>query len=258
VLVANYGGGSVAVLPILAGGSLGASTDFYQDVGAVGPINPVDAPPGSFAISGHDAPHAHMIESDPSGRFVYWADLGQDRVYISQFDLVNGKLGSPTFITTSPGAGPRHFAFHPSNPWFYLLNEESSTVSFYIINAGTGALISRQTLSTLPQGFTGTNFTSEIRVSTDGRFVYCANRLHDTIAIFSVERDGSLELVGEESTLGDYPRSFTIDPTGDWLFACNQRSDHITGFRVQGNGRRLEFTGQYLPVGSPSIIIFLT
>jgi len=114
-------------------------------------------------------------------------------------------------------------------------------------------------VSTLPPGFVGTDFTSEVRVSADGRFVYAANRLHDTIAAFSVDKKtGRLTRAGEASTLGDYPRSFTIDPTGRFLFSCNQRSDAITAFRVRADGGDLEFTGQYTPVGSPAIIVFLT
>jgi 6-phosphogluconolactonase (cycloisomerase 2 family) len=120
----------------------------------------------------------------------------------------------------------------------------------------------QQMLSTLPPGFAGTNFTSEVRVSQDGKLVYAANRLHDTIAVFSVFGSGALSLVGDISTLGDYPRSFTIDPTGGFLFSCNQRSDDITTFRAHGGeddeGQTLRFTGQYTGVGSPAVIVFLT
>jgi 6-phosphogluconolactonase len=258
VFAANYAGGAVAVLPVKADGSLAEATDVKRDVDALGPVNAAEGPPGSFAISGHDAPHAHMIESDPSGRFVYWADLGEDRVYIAAFNEASGKLAPPRYVSTSPGAGPRHFVFHPKYHAFYLLNEEASTVSFYSFDPGSGALRFQQTLSTLPKGFTGTDFTSEIRISNDGRFVYCANRLHDSIAIFSVGQNGTLTYVSEEWTRGDYPRSFTIDPTGKWLFVCNQHADHIAGFRILGEGRQLEFTGEYAPVGSPAIILFLT
>jgi 6-phosphogluconolactonase (cycloisomerase 2 family) len=189
---------------------------------------------------------------------VYWADLGQDRLYISAFNETSGVLAAPTYVSTSPGAGPRHFAFHPKRDALYLLNEEASTLSFYTVDPRAGALRLQQTLSTLPRGFAGTNFTSEIRISSDGRFVYCANRLHDSIAIFSVGQNGKLAFVGEEWTRGDYPRSFTIDPTGKWLFVCNQRADHITGFRINAEGRQLGLVAEYTPVGSPAIIIFLT
>ena len=120
-------------------------------------------------------------------------------------------------------------------------------------------------ISTLPPGFAGTDFTSEVRVSHDGKFLYAANRLHDTISFFAIEVTGRLTRVGEVSTLGDYPRSFTIDPTGNYLICCNQRSDALTTFRIrasngegEGLANRLVSTGQYTPLGSPAIIAFLT
>ncbi|HEY1947772.1 MAG TPA: lactonase family protein [Bryobacteraceae bacterium] len=264
VFVANYGGGTFAVLPIQLDGSLHDATDVQTDIGSVqakGQTEPAtDAPPGSFAFSGHDAPHAHMIQSDPSGKFVFGADLGQDRIYSWLLNRTTGKLiaNSPSFLSVPPGDGPRHFAFHPNGRTFYSLQEESSTIIVYSYDAASGVVAERQTLSTLPPGFVGTNFTSEIRVSHDGGFVYAANRLHDTIAIFEVDQEGRLELAGEEWTRGDYPRSFTIDPTGNFLFSCNQRSDAITSYDVDGRGRKLRFTGRYTPVGSPAVIVFLT
>jgi 6-phosphogluconolactonase (cycloisomerase 2 family) len=260
VFVANYGGGSVAVLPIQLNGSLGAATDVQLDIGAVGPTQATNAPPGSFANSGHNAPHAHMIQTDPAGKFVFHADLGQDRIYSWILNRGTGKLSpnTPAFVPIPPGDGPRHFVFHPNGRWVYSLQEESSTVLLFDYNATNGTLTQQQMSSTLPAGFAGTNYTSELRVSSDGKFVYAANRLHDTIAIFRVDGSGRLTAVGEASTLGDYPRSFTIDPTGNYLFSCNQRSDAITTFRVLGDGRDLTFTGEYTGVGSPAIIIFLT
>ena len=175
VLVSNYGGGNCAVIPILAGGSLGAATDMQLDVNTcesgpcpVGPIIAENAPPGSFARSGHNAPHAHMIETDPAGNFVIATDLGLDIVIIWTFDNVLGKLLAPKTFPTSLGAGPRHFAFHPNGVWFYLLNEESSTLAFMRYNAATGSLQLVEEISTLPEGFVGTNFTSEIMVSPNG------------------------------------------------------------------------------------------
>ena len=264
VLVSNYGGGNCAVLPILAGGSLGSATDVQADVNQctsgpcpLGPINAEKAPPGSFARSGHDAPHAHMIETDPAGNFAISTDLGLDIVIIRTFDSTTGKLLAPKTFPTSKGAGPRHFAFHPNGRWFYLLNEEASTLVFMRYDASTGSLETIEEISTLPDGFVGTNFTSEIRVSPNGAFIYAANRLHDTIAIFSIERNGRPELIDEEWTRGDYPRSFNIDPSGRYMYVCNQRSDAITTFKVLGNGRRLKFADRYTPVGSPATIIFL-
>jgi 6-phosphogluconolactonase (cycloisomerase 2 family) len=122
----------------------------------------------------------------------------------------------------------------------------------------TGGLTRKQQLSSLPPGFAGTNFTSEVRISADGKFLYAANRLHDSIAFFSIGASGTLTFAGETWTRGDYPRSFTIDPTGDFLYCCNQRSDAVTCFRVNRRTGDLTFTNQYTPVGTPSIIVFLS
>jgi 6-phosphogluconolactonase len=260
VYVANYGGGSFAVLPIQSDGSLGNATYVQVDTGAVGPTKATNAPPGSFAISGHDAPHAHMIQADPAGTFVFGADLGQDRIYSWRLDRPNGRLiaNSPAFVSVPPGDGPRHFAFHPSGAFFYSLQEEASTLMTYAYNASSGLLTQEQIVSTLPDEFVGTNFTSEVRVSQDGSFVYAANRLHDSIAIFEVDRTGSLSFLDTVPTRGDYPRSFTIDPTGSFLISCNQRSDALTTYNVKATAGKLVFTEQYTPVGSPACIVFLT
>jgi len=260
VFVANYGGGSFAVLPIKQDGSLGNATDVNLDVGSVGSTKATNAPPGSFAISGHDAPHAHMIQSDIAGTFVFGADLGQDRIYSWRLDRQAGKLvaNTPAFVAVPPGDGPRHFAFHPNGLFFYSLQEEASTLLFYTYDAKTGVLTPQQMHSTLPAEFVGTNFTSEVRVSQDGKFVYVANRLHDSIAIFEIDGSGSPSLLDEAWTRGDYPRSFTIDPTGSFLVSCNQRSDALVTYSLKGDGRRLVFGDQYTPVGNPACVVFLT
>jgi 6-phosphogluconolactonase (cycloisomerase 2 family) len=258
VLVANYFGGSVAVLPIKADGSLGEATDIKQDSGKVGPPRATSAPPGSFAFSGHDQAHAHMIESDPSGRFVLHVDLGLDKIYVWKFDGRKGKLSpnNPHSVSLPPGDGPRHFHFHPNGRWFYSLQEEGSTIVLFGYDAERGRLAERQTISSLPPGFAGSNFCSGIGVSDDGRFVYAGNRLHDSIGIFSVGKTGKLTFVADEPTRGNYPRSFNFDPTGRFLYSCNQRGDNIAVFRVDRKSGKLNFTGHYTPVGNPSIIVF--
>ena len=258
VLVANYAGGTVAVLPILAHGELGQATDVKHDQGPLGPAHAASAPPGSFAISGHDSVHAHMIQADPSGRFVLSADLALDRILVWKFDAERGTLSAndPPWAALPPGDGPRHFVFHPNGRWLYSLQEEGSTLVTFDYDAARGVLTPRQTVSRLPKGFAGTNFTSEVRVSPDARFVYAANRFHDSIAWFSIDREGNLSFAGEEWTRGDYPRSFTIDPTGSFLYTCNQHSDVIACFRVSRKTGALTFTGQYTAVGTPAIVVF--
>ncbi len=259
-LVANYEGGTIAILPVKLNGELGPATDVKTDQGPVGPARASSAPPGSFAISGHDRPHAHMIQPDPAGRFVLASDLGLDRIFVWRLDLEEGKLSpaEPPYAPLPPGDGPRHFAFHPNARWVYSLQEEASTLVLFDYDSASGRLTARQTVSSLPPRFAGTNFTSEAMVSPDGKFVYVANRLHDSIAFFSIRKSGALTFAGEEWTRGDYPRSFNIDPTGKFLYSCNQRGDTITTFRVNRETGGLTFTGQYTPVGTPAIIVFLT
>ena len=195
VLVANYAGGTIAALPIRPGGSLGAATSVQQDQGTSDPSKTgSSAPPGSFAISGHDHPHAHMILADPTGRFVLATDLALDRINVWKFDLERGTLAanSPAFVSVPPGDGPRHFAFHPNGRWVYSIQEEASTLISFDWDAARGTLTPRQTVSSLPAGFKGTDYTSEIVVSANGKFVYAANRLHDSIAVFSVGPSGEL------------------------------------------------------------------
>ena len=259
VLVANYFGGSVAVLPVLADGSLGPATDVKQDAGTVGPRKAANAPPGSFAFSGHDRTHAHMIQADPSGRVVLHVDLGLDRIFVWKFDDRAGVLTPSEFpeVGLPPGDGPRHIAFHPNGRWLYSVQEEGSTIVLFDYDGARARLTLRQTISSLPPGFAGSNFCSEILVSGDGRFVYAGNRLHDSIGVFSVGRTGELTFAGEDWTRGNYPRSFSFDPTGRFLYCCNQRADSVAAFRVDPKTGRLDFTGHYAPVGNPSSIVFL-
>lgn len=259
LLVANYFGGSVAVLPILPDGRLGPASDIKNDAGPLGPARATNAPQGSFAFSGHDRTHAHMIEADHSGRFVLHVDLALDKIFVWKFDERQGTLteAAQPFVSLPPGDGPRHFSFHPKGRWLYSIQEEGSTIVLFDYDAANGRLAPRQTISTLPPGFAGSNFCSEILVSADGRFVYAGNRLHDSIGIFSISPDGTLTYIGEEWTRGNYPRSFSFDPTGRFLYCCNQRGDNVAVFAVDPPTGRLTFTGHYTPVGNPSIIVFL-
>jgi 6-phosphogluconolactonase (cycloisomerase 2 family) len=198
LLVANYFGGSVAVLPIGADGRLAAATDIKTDAGKIGPARPTHAPPGSFAFSGHDRTHAHQIAADPSGKFVLHVELALDTIYVWKFDEQKGLLspGESHAVPFPPGDGPRHFHFHPNGRWLYVLAEEASNIVLFEYEGGR--LSARQTISSLPPGFAGSSFASEILVSGDGRFVYAGNRLHDSIAVFAIGADGTLTYVGEE------------------------------------------------------------
>lgn len=259
LLVANYFGGTVAVLPIRSDGRLGEASDVKRDVGNLGPTKAPHAAPGSFAFSGHDRTHAHQIHADPTGHWVLHVELGQDRIYIWRFDEAKGTLNpAPTpFVTVPPGDGPRHVAFHPNGKWLYSIQEEGSTVTLWDWETDTGRMTERQTLSSLPEGYAGSNFCSEVLVSDDGRFVYAGNRLHDSIGVFAVGRDGRLKPIADEWTRGNYPRSFAFTPDGEFLYCCNQRADNVAIFRVNRRTGALRFTGQYGAVGNPSHVVFL-
>jgi 6-phosphogluconolactonase len=257
--VANYEGGSIAVLPIKDDGSLGTAVFTHRDTEELGSKRPTNGPRGNFSISGHDHPHAHMILPDPAGKFVLATDLAQDRLYVYAFDAATGKLtpAATPYFSLPSGDGPRHFVFHPNGRWLYLLEEEATTVVFFHYDAGTGGLASQQTISALPAEFAGSNFASEIAISSDGKFLYSANRLHDSIAVFSIGSDGKLTRIGEVSTLGDYPRHFCLDPSGRFMYVCDQRSDCITAYSVNRQTGMPTFIGKYTAVGSPAMISFL-
>lgn len=260
LFVANYGDGSIALMHLKENGEIGETTDTRRDAGNIGGQTAINAPPGSFALSGHDRSRAHMIISDPGNRFVLHTDLGEDRIYVDQLNSLQGKL---TPVQTAPftvlpsGDGPRHLAFHPKRSWLYSIQEEASTIDLFDFDSATGRIELRQTISTLPDGFAGTSFASELAISHDGEHLYAANRLHDSIAIFSVGSSGNLTRVGEVPSMGDYPSQFAFSPTNDFIYCCNQKSDCITSFRIDHHNGQLTFTSQYTPVGSPGCIVFL-
>ena len=260
VLVANYGTGTVAVLPIMANGALGEASDVQGDPGPLNPAQAADSPPGQTAPSDHSGPHMHMVQADPTGRFVIVNDAGRDRILRYTLDLATGKLTPAAVppVATEPGAAPRHFVFHPNGRVFYDLQEQDGMVTVYDYDPMTAALAEKQSVSVLPPGFAGSFLGSELAISADGHFIYAAVRLHDTIAVLAVAEDGRLTRIGEAWTRGDYPRSFALSPDGAMLFACNQRGNAVTAFRILRAQGALEFVGQYAPVGSPACMVFLT
>jgi len=259
IFVANYGGGSVSVLPVEQDGALGNPIDVHTDAGDVGPTKATDAPAGSFAFSGHDAPHAHCIVPSPNNEFVLYTDLGQDRIYVYNFDAATGALSAAAtpYVSVPPGDGPRHLCFHPSGRWLYSIQEEASTVMVFRFDQSTGELDSTQIISALPPGFKGSSFAAEVRISSDGRFLYASNRLEDSICVFAVGDEGELKFLSTAATRGDYTREFTIDPTGRFLYSCNQRSDNVTGYRINSDTGGLQFIEQYIAVGTPACLAFL-
>jgi 6-phosphogluconolactonase len=259
VFVANYGGGSVAVFPVQPDGRLGAIADLQHDAGGPHPARAADNPPGNFAPSDHAASHMHMVAADPAGRFVIANDAGLDEIRIWALDAATGKLtpAATTAVQVTPGAAPRHFVFHPTGGFLFNLQEQDGRLASYAYDGASGRLTLRQSISILPPNFAGSNLASELVIAHDGRFLYAANRLHDTIVQVRVSRDGGLSVVNETWVRGDYPRSFALAPDGRMLFSCNQKSDAITAFHVDPANGRLRFAEQYIPLGSPVNLTFL-
>lgn len=259
VFVANYGGGNVAVFPVGADGALGEASDVRPSVGPRHHARAVDDPPGQFAVSDHDSPHPHMVAPDPSGQFVIANDAGLDLTLVWRFDAQAGHLlpADAPVISAPSGSAPRHFVFHPNGRVFYNLYEHDAKVAVYDYDPTRGGLRPKQTLSTLPPRFAGSNLAAEILITPDGRFLYVSNRLHNALAVFAVAADGQLRMVSETWVHADYPRSATIDPGGEFIFSCNLRGDSITSFRISASGGALQFTGRFEPVGSPAVMLML-
>jgi 6-phosphogluconolactonase len=249
-LVANYGGGSVAVLPVGADGRLGPASAFVQH----------ETLPGADAQKAR-RPHGHSIDLVAGDRLALVADLGLDRVFVYKLTPAGALVpNDPPFAAMDAGAGPRHVAIHPSGTFVYVLQEKAMTVDTFAFDPARGTLTHKQKLSSLPagvdvaEGFSG----AEILVHPSGRFVYASNRGHDTIAVFAVDKaQGTLTPVEHAPMAGKIPRGFGIDPSGRWLIAGNQRSDTVSVFRIDSATGRLTNTGPAVGVGAPVSVAFV-
>lgn len=246
VLAANYTGGSVCVVPIQGDGSLGERCEFIQHEG-----------PSMVNPQRQEKAHAHSINLDSSNSFAYVPDLGMDKVVIYDFDANTGALtpNAQPFIASAPGAGPRHFDFHPNGKFAYAINELGNTITAYNFDSQSGSLSEIHSVPTLPADFDGQNTTADIHVHQSGKFAYGSNRGHHSIAVYAVdEATGKLTPQGHVSTQGETPRNFGIDPTGTILLAANQDTSNIaTYFIDQGNGA-LTPTGVVVDVPTPVCI----
>ncbi len=246
VLIANYVGGSIALLPIQPNGALAPAAHVVQHTGK-GPN-----------AERQGAPHAHCILPDPSNRFALAADLGVDRVFVYHLDLGGKSLRHGGDAVMRPGAGPRHIAFHPALPLVFVANELDSTVATLRFDAERGALSPLDTVSTVPAGWTGTNYPADIHVAASGRTLYVSNRGHNSIAVFSVaESTGALVLDQVVATEGDWPRNFSLDPTGRWLLVANQRSDSVVVFGRDPENGGLTPARPRIAIPSPVCLRFL-
>jgi 6-phosphogluconolactonase len=249
-LVANYGGGSVEVLPIAANGTLEAPSAVVQHTGSS--VNPAR----------QKEPHPHSANIGPDNRLVYVPDLGTDKVMIYRLGAADGSLkpNDPAFAATDPGAGPRHLAFHPGGHFAYVINEMLCTITAYTVDPAGGALKPMQTISSLPPGekvaqsFSG----ADVQVHPSGKFLFASNRGHDSIAVFGIdEKTGRLTYVENEPTGGKTPRGFGIDPTGTFLLAANQGSDSVVVLRIDQATGALTPAGHTITIGAPVCVKFV-
>ncbi|TKJ35496.1 MAG: 6-phosphogluconolactonase [Planctomycetes bacterium B3_Pla] len=248
VLVANYGSGSASVIPIEPDGRLAKPTGFVQHEGSS--INP----------NRQKGPHAHSINVSADDRFAFVADLGIDKVMIYKLDAEKGTIvaNDPAFARLKPGAGPRHFAFHPNGKYAYVINELHCTVTAFAYDSAAGALTEIQTVPTLPDTFDGSNSCAEVRVHPSGKFLYGSNRGHDSIAVYRIDQaTGTLTFVEHETADIKTPRNFNIDPTGKFCLVANQGSDSVVVFRINRRTGALEPTANKISVGRPVCIRFL-
>lgn len=249
VLVANYGGGSAAVLRLEEDGRLGERTGFSQHSGK-------GSDPGR-----QEGPHAHSINLDSANRFALVADLGLDQVLVYRFDADKGTIvkNVPPSVKVEPKSGPRHFAFHPNGRYAYVINEMANTVTAMKYDADKGELKPIQTISTLPEGYDKPTWTAEVQVHPSGKFLYGSNRGHNSIAAFTIdEKTGKLTAAGHQAENIKTPRNFAIDPTGKFVLVANQDGDSILVFRVDGQTGALQATGEKAEVGKPVCVKFVS
>jgi 6-phosphogluconolactonase len=249
VLVANYSTGTVAIFPVQADGSLAEASDTVQQQGS------------SIVADRQGEAHAHMIAPSPDGGWVLVTDLGADKVVAYRIDSEAGTFGvgegQRTESSVTPGAGPRHFAYSPDGTTIYVINELDSTLSSYTWNADSGSLAHRQTVPSIPSDFTDVNYPSQVQVSIDGRYVYGSNRLHDSIAIWSVAPEtGELALVANTST-GAWPRNFSQSPDGRWLIVANQNGNTLQVFARNSDDGSLTLVQEPVSVPAPAVVTFI-
>jgi len=248
LFVANYGSGSVSVLPVAADGRLGAATDVVQHTGKS--VNP----------ERQSGPHAHCMTVDRANRFVFACDLGLDKVLAYRFDAEHGRLTphDPPFAQLKPGAGPRHMVFRPDGRFAYVVNELTSTITAFAYDAAAGLLKELQTVSTLPQYFVGANSGAEVDIHPSGKYLYVSNRGHNSVVLFNVDAGkGTLTYVEEQGTGGFKPRHFGIEPSARHMAIANQDSDTVLVARIDAGSGRLKPSGVFANAPSPACVKFL-
>jgi 6-phosphogluconolactonase len=246
LFTAQYGSGSVAVFRITEGGRLGPRSALARHHGS-----------GPNRLR-QEGPHPHWVGTDPGNRFLFVPDLGNDQVVIYRMDLERGLLNRHGIGRCPAGAGPRHMKFHPNGRFAYVINELDLSVTAFQYDQNAGSLTPIQTITTLPNELRGdADSGSEIRIHPSGRFVYAANRGHDSITVFAVDSDsGRLRFVEREPVRGKHPRNFNLDPSGKWLLAAGRDSNTISVLRIDNSSGALQYTGTSVRAPAPICIAF--
>lgn len=247
LVVANYNGGSVAALPIEADGSLGEPSSFFQHEGS------------SVDPARQKEPHAHSFVISPDNSYAYAADLGLDQVVNYRLDAESATLSHnhQAFARTLPGAGPRHFTFHPSAPHAYVINEMHNSVTMFDYDAATGTLVEQQTIGTLPAGYDEVTHTADVKITPNGKFLYGTNRGHDSIACYAIGDDGRLSLQGIEPSLGGGPQNLAITPDGRLLLCANMVEGNVVVFAIDAESGGISAVGEPVSLPSPSCIMIM-
>ena len=248
--VANYGNGTMGIFPVQADGKVGEAKTVEKHEGT------------SADPQRQRGPHAHEVVFSPDNRYLLLSDLGLDKIFVYRFDAKTGNItpNDPAFGKVAPGAGVRHFAFHPNGQIVYAINEINSTITVFRWDAAKGSLMDFQTVSTLPENYKGNNnSTAEIAVNSAGTVVYGSNRGSDTIAVFNIDPvKFTLTAIDHAPVLGKTPRHFAIDPSGAYLFAANQDSNDIAMFRIQASTGQLQPAARVITdVAFPVCVLFV-
>jgi 6-phosphogluconolactonase (cycloisomerase 2 family) len=255
LLVANYTGGSYEVIRLKPDGSLGQATDLVKPQGSMSVYNAADKPAGMFGDLHPHGSRGHMILPDPTGQYIVGADAGRDQIFVWKLDTNSGKLNQVSVTKSVPGAGPRHFAFSHDGKTFYQQQEQDSRLTTYSF-AGGKLTQKGPSISSLPDGYQGSNTTSELLIDKAGKHLYGANRTEDSIVTYNVGADGTVARAANTWTQADNPRSLTIDPSGKFLYSLNQSGNNVVTFRLGADGVP-QPTGKFLGLGSPAVMVFL-
>jgi 6-phosphogluconolactonase len=247
LLAANFGGGQIVAFHLNRDGSIGRQTADIQHM-------------GKSVLPRQSSPHPHQVVIAPDNLHLIAPDMGLDKVYIYRIDPRPGTLAAvnPSFATLPAGSGPRHFAFHPSGRFGYLIDEFESAITVFAYTSAIGELKPLQTLSTLPDHFKGKKSGAEVWVDQAGRYLYAASRSDSTLLVFSIDpQQGTLTMIQRIDTQGKKPWHFAADPTGQYLFVANRDSNNVVVFRIDSGSGKLAPTGQALSVPQPTCVLFV-